>query len=150
MPASKSVKLNTGAEMPTVGLGRRLSFFLPVDPTNDLRVGTWKSKPGAVEHAVECALRNGYKSIDTAAAYQNEAEVGLGIKNSGVARESFFLTTKLDNPDHLVAEEALEKSLKNLGTTYLDLWLMHWPAPMTAGSVDPVKTVCRLIFVHRT
>ncbi|KAG6898679.1 hypothetical protein C0993_005180 [Termitomyces sp. T159_Od127] len=129
MPASKSVKLNTGAEMPTVGLG------------------TWKSKPGAVEHAVEYALKNGYKSIDTAAAYQNEAEVGLGIKNSGVARESFFLTTKLDNPDHLVAEEALGKSLKNLGTTYLDLWLMHWPAPMTAGSVDPVKTASRLLCV---
>ncbi|KAG6856583.1 hypothetical protein H0H87_002789 [Tephrocybe sp. NHM501043] len=123
MPASTSVKLNTGAEMPTVGLG------------------TWKSAPGAVEGAVEFALKNGYKSIDTAAAYQNETEVGLGIKNSGVARESFFLTTKLDNPDHLNAEAALEKSLKNLGTNYLDLWLMHWPAPMTAGSVDPVKTI---------
>ncbi|KAH0580855.1 hypothetical protein H2248_012015 [Termitomyces sp. 'cryptogamus'] len=123
MPASKSVTLNTGAEMPTVGLG------------------TWKSKPGAVEHAVEYALRNGYKSVDTAAAYQNESEVGLGIKNSGVPRDSFFLTTKLDNPDHLVAEQALDQSLKNLGTTYLDLWLMHWPAPMTAGSVAPVKTI---------
>ncbi|KAG6826727.1 hypothetical protein H0H92_014692 [Tricholoma furcatifolium] len=123
MPASTSVKLNTGAEMPTVGLG------------------TWKSQPGAVEVAVEHALRAGYKSIDTAAAYQNEAEVGLGIKNSGVARESFFLTTKLDNPDHLIAEEALNRSLSKLGTDYLDLWLMHWPAPMTAGSVAPVKDI---------
>ncbi|KAG6841050.1 hypothetical protein C0991_002358 [Blastosporella zonata] len=123
MPASTSVKLNTGAEMPTVGLG------------------TWKSAPGAVELAVEYALKNGYKSIDTAAAYKNETEVGLGIKNSGVARDSFFLTTKLDNPDHLVAEEALEQSLKNLGTDYLDLWLMHWPAPMTAGSVAPIKDI---------
>ncbi|KAG6919793.1 hypothetical protein DXG01_000293 [Tephrocybe rancida] len=123
MPASTTVKLNTGAEMPTVGLG------------------TWKSAPGQVELAVEFALKNGYKSVDTAAAYQNEAEVGLGIKNSGVARESFFLTTKLDNPDHLRAEAALEDSLRKLGTTYLDLWLMHWPAPMTAGSVDPIKTI---------
>ncbi|KAG6850133.1 hypothetical protein H0H93_000755 [Arthromyces matolae] len=123
MPASKSVTLNTKAEMPTVGLG------------------TWKSKPGQVELAVEHALKFGYKSIDTAAAYQNEKEVGLGIQKSGVARESFFLTTKLDNPDHLNAEEALEKSLNNLGTTYLDLWLMHWPAPMTPGSVAPVKTI---------
>ncbi|KAF5379086.1 hypothetical protein D9615_005917 [Tricholomella constricta] len=123
MPASKSVKLNTGTEMPTVGLG------------------TWKSAPGAVEHAVEFALKHGYKSIDTAAAYQNEAEVGVGIKASGVARGDFFLTTKLDNPDHENVEEALEKSLKNLGTDYLDLWLMHWPAPMTPGSKGPVQGI---------
>ncbi|CAK5261889.1 unnamed protein product, partial [Mycena citricolor] len=116
MPASISVKLNTGAEMPTVGLG------------------TWKSQPGQVEHAVEFALRNGYKSIDTAAAYKNETEVGKGIAASGVPRSSFFLTTKLDNPDQAEAPEALESSLKNLGTDYLDLWLMHWPAPMTKGT----------------
>ncbi|KAJ7163746.1 Aldo keto reductase [Mycena filopes] len=113
MPASKSVKLNTGAEMPTVGLG------------------TWKSKPGAVEHAVEFALKNGYTHIDTATAYSNEKEVGDGIKASGVARESIFLTTKLDNPHHKEAEEALHRSLESLGTSYLDLWLMHWPAFMT-------------------
>ncbi|KAJ7792955.1 Aldo keto reductase [Mycena olivaceomarginata] len=109
MPASKSVKLNTGAEMPTVGLG------------------TWKSAPGAVEHAVEFALKNGYTHVDTAAAYKNEKEVGDGIKAAGVPRESIFLTTKLDNPDQKEAPEA------NLGTPYLDLWLMHWPAPMTKG-----------------
>ncbi|KAG5640111.1 hypothetical protein DXG03_001185 [Asterophora parasitica] len=125
MPASKTVTLNTGAEMPTVGLG------------------TWKSAPGAVEHAVEFALKHGYKSIDTAAAYQNETEVGVGIKASGVARGDFFLTTKLDNPDHENAAEALEKSLKNLGTDYLDLWLMHWPAPMTPGSTGPLHGVLK-------
>ncbi|KAJ7240457.1 Aldo keto reductase [Mycena rebaudengoi] len=113
MPASKSTKLNTGAEMPTLGLG------------------TWKSAPGAVEHAVEYALKNGYIHIDTAAAYANEKEVGQGIVASGVPRKSFFLTTKLNNTDHKEAAEALELSLKNLGTDYLDLWLMHWPAPMT-------------------
>ncbi|KAF7290947.1 Aldo-keto reductase [Mycena chlorophos] len=113
MPASTQVKLNTGAYMPTVGLG------------------TWKSQPGAVEHAVEYALKNGYKSIDTAAAYQNEAEVGQGIKASGVARDSFFLTTKLDNPDQKEPDAALQSSLSKLGVDYLDLWLMHWPAPMT-------------------
>ncbi|KAJ7741446.1 Aldo keto reductase [Mycena maculata] len=115
MPASTSVKLNTGADMPTVGLG------------------TWKSAPGAVEHAVEFALKNGYKSIDTAAAYQNETEVGEGIAASGVARATIFLTTKLDNPDQKEPLAALESSLKKLGTDYLDLWLMHWPAPMTKG-----------------
>ncbi|TFK49026.1 Aldo/keto reductase [Heliocybe sulcata] len=113
MPASTSVKLNTGAEMPTVGLG------------------TWKSKPGAVEHAVEFALKNGYKHIDTAAAYENEKEVGLGIKASGVPRESIFLTTKLNNPDQRNPAAALQASLEALQTPYLDLWLMHWPAPMT-------------------
>jgi len=119
MVASTTVKLNTGAEMPTVGLG------------------TWKSKPGAVEHAVEFALKNGYKHIDTAAAYENEKEVGLGIKASGVARESIFLTTKLNNPDQRNPAAALQSSLENLQTPYLDLWLMHWPAPMTKdGKAD--------------
>ncbi|KAJ3769539.1 NADP-dependent oxidoreductase domain-containing protein [Lentinula raphanica] len=119
MPASKFIKLNTGAEMPTLGLG------------------TWRSKPGQVEHAVEFALRNGYRNIDTATAYGNESEVGKGIKNSGVPREQIFLTTKLNNPDMGKPEEALEYSLKTLGTDYLDLWLMHWPAPMTTeGGAD--------------
>jgi glycerol 2-dehydrogenase (NADP+) len=63
------------------------------------------------------------KHIDTAAAYKNETEVGQGIKASGVPRESFFLTTKLDNPDQGEAEQALEASLKNLGVDYLDLWV---------------------------
>ncbi|KAF9484998.1 Aldo/keto reductase [Pholiota conissans] len=114
MPASTTVKLNTGAEMPTLGLG------------------TWKSSPGVVEHAVEFALKNGYKHIDTATAYSNENEVGDGIKDSGVPRESFFLTTKLANNDHTKVEDAFERSLKDLKTDYLDLWLMHWPAPMKA------------------
>ncbi|KIY68527.1 Aldo/keto reductase [Cylindrobasidium torrendii FP15055 ss-10] len=122
MPAHKSVKLNTGAEMPTLGFG------------------TWKSKPGAVEKAVEIALKNGYTHIDTATAYANEAEVGNGIKASGVPRESFFLTTKLDNPHHLRAEQALFDSLEKLQTSYLDLWLMHWPAPMFDGS-RPDKSI---------
>jgi len=114
MVATKTVKLNTGAEMPTVGLG------------------TWKSQPGDVEKAVEYALQVGYRHIDTAAAYGNEKEVGEGIKASGVPRSEIFLTTKLNNPDHKNVEGALNSSLKKLDTDYLDLWLMHWPAPMTA------------------
>ncbi|KAF8235032.1 Aldo/keto reductase [Tricholoma matsutake] len=118
MPASKFVKLNTGAEMPTVGLG------------------TWKSKPGDVEHAVEFALKHGYRHIDTAADYRNEEEVGVGIKASGVPRSEIFLTTKLGNETHKAVLETLEASLKRLGTDYLDLWLMHWPAPMKNGKAD--------------
>jgi diketogulonate reductase-like aldo/keto reductase len=71
--------LNTGAKIPAVGLG------------------TWQSGPHEVEKAVEVALRKGYRHIDTALAYGNEAEVGRGIKNSGVPREEIWLTTKLDN-----------------------------------------------------
>ncbi|KAF5381892.1 hypothetical protein D9757_007599 [Collybiopsis confluens] len=96
-----------------------------------LGLGTWRSKPGEVEHAVEFALRNGYRNIDTATAYENEAEVGEGIKKSGVPREQIFLTTKLNNPDMGHPKEALEHSLKQLDTPYLNIGLMHWPAPMT-------------------
>jgi glycerol 2-dehydrogenase (NADP+) len=84
-------------------------------------IGTWKSPPGAVEQAVEFALTDGYKHIDTAAAYSNEAEVGIGIKASGVKREDFFLTTKLQETDFADPEAALESSLNKLGTDYLDL-----------------------------
>ncbi|KAK4244498.1 hypothetical protein VTI28DRAFT_254 [Corynascus sepedonium] len=111
---SKTFKLNTGAEIPAIGLG------------------TWQSKPGEVEKAVEAALRAGYRHIDTAFAYGNEKEVGEGIRASGVPREEIFLTTKLDNPWHKRAPEALKRSLENLGVDYLDLYLMHWPS-----STDP-------------
>ncbi|KAJ7598850.1 Aldo keto reductase [Mycena floridula] len=127
MPASSSIKLNTGAEMPTLGLG------------------TWKSQPGQVEHAVEFALRNGYRHIDTATDYGNEKEVGNGIKASGIPREEIFLTTKLNNPDMGNPQKGLDYSLAQLDSGYLDLWLMHWPAPMTVDgqpdkSVDWVNT----------
>ncbi|KAJ7640856.1 NADP-dependent oxidoreductase domain-containing protein [Mycena polygramma] len=126
MPASDFETLRTGAKMPTLGLG------------------TWQSAKGEVREAVKHALDAGYRHIDTAAAYENEKEVGEGIKAylSGevasklrVTRKDIFLTTKLDNPDQKNAPEALEASLgeKGLDTPYLDLWLMHWPAPMTKG-----------------
>lgn len=89
--------------MPTVGLG------------------TWKSQPGEVEHAVAHALKVGYRHIDTATAYANEKEVGLGLKESGVPREEIFLTTKLNNTDQRNPEEALKYSLDQLDTPYLDL-----------------------------
>ncbi|KAG8863096.1 hypothetical protein FRB96_009276 [Tulasnella sp. 330] len=130
MPYKEYVTLNTGAKMPTVGLG------------------TWKSKPGEVEHAVGYALKEaGYKHVDTAAAYRNEPEVGKGIKASGVSRESIFLTTKLNNPDHGEEEAALFSSLKNLDTPYLDLlkpdfskdWLDTWKAMEKVYQEHPNK-----------
>ncbi|PSK55410.1 hypothetical protein B9Z65_2799 [Elsinoe australis] len=106
--------LNTGAKIPAVGLG------------------TWQSQPNEVRHAVKAALLAGYRHIDTALAYGNEHEVGLGIKDSGVPREQIWITTKLDNPWHKRVEEGIESSLKSLGTDYVDLYLMHWPS-----STDP-------------
>jgi len=113
MVVNKVVKLNTGAEMPVLGLG------------------TWQSSPGQVKDAVKVALEAGYTHIDTATAYENEKEVGEGIKLSGVPREKIFLTTKLNPPDMRDPKAALEYSLKQLDTPYLDLWLLHWPAPLT-------------------
>jgi len=113
MPLQKVTELNTGAIMPLIGLG------------------TWKSTSEDVKLAVETALKNGYRHIDTASAYGNEKEVGEGIKASGVPRSDIFLTTKLNTPDHRDALGSLNKSLDLLGTEYVDLYLLHWPAPMT-------------------
>jgi len=110
----KTFKLNTGAEIPAIGLG------------------TWQSKPNEVRQAVKAALDAGYRHIDTALAYGNEHEVGQGIKDSGVPREEIWITTKLDNPWHKRVEEGIDSSLKSLGTDYVDLYLMHWPS-----STDP-------------
>ncbi|KXJ87113.1 GCY protein [Microdochium bolleyi] len=105
------LELNTGAKIPALGFG------------------TWQAKPGEVEIAVETALRSGYRHIDCASIYRNEAEVGEGIRKSGVARSDIWLTGKLWNTHHAPGdvEAGVDKSLKDLGTDYLDLYLMHWP-----------------------
>lgn len=91
-----------------------------------------------MEHAVEAALRAGYRHIDTAYAYGNEKEVGKGIRASGVPREEIWLTTKLDNDWHKKVPQAIDASLKNLGTDYVDLYLMHWPASIDAENKSKV------------
>ena len=87
-------------------------------------MGTWQSKPNEVTEAVKHALKVGYRHIDTALAYGNEAEVGKGIKESGIPRSEIWLTTKLDNTWHHRVTEGIETSLKDLGTDYVDLYLM--------------------------
>ncbi|KII87940.1 hypothetical protein PLICRDRAFT_176692 [Plicaturopsis crispa FD-325 SS-3] len=118
--ASPSVKLNNGKEIPLVGLG------------------TWQSKPGEVAKAVAYALKEGgYRHIDCAWIYGNEKEVGDGIRESGVPRSELFLTSKVWGTYHSRVEEALDQSLADLGTDYLDLYLMHWPVPMNPKGSDP-------------
>ena len=115
MPIPTHFTRNTGAQIPAVGFG------------------TWQAKPGEVERAVETALKAGYRHIDCAAIYRNEAEVGDGIRRSGVPRSEIFLTGKLWNTKHAPedVEAALDKSLQDLGVEYLDLFLMHWPVYVT-------------------
>ncbi|CAI7613455.1 hypothetical protein PENPOL_c003G01957 [Penicillium polonicum] len=109
-------KLNTGAEIPALGLG------------------TWQSQPGEVERAVFHAIKVGYRHIDAALCYGNENEVGQGIKqaiDAGIVkREDLFVTTKLWCSYHARVEEGLQQSLTDLGLDYVDLYLMHWPLAM--------------------
>jgi 2,5-diketo-D-gluconate reductase B len=95
-----------------------------------LGFGTWRLSGAEAQEAVESALGLGYRAVDTAEMYANEAEVGAGIKASGLPRDDIFLTSKVW-PTHLGAGEirrACDASLSRLGTDYLDLYLVHWPA----------------------
>lgn len=96
-----------------------------------LGFGTWDLRGEDCVQGVEHALSLGYRHIDTAQYYDNEAEVGKGIKNSGVARDEIFLTTKV-KPENFRRDDVLSsthESLKELSTDYGDLLLMHWPNP---------------------
>ena len=96
-----------------------------------LGLGTWRLSGAECTRAVERALGMGYRHLDTAQMYGNEAEVGRGIENSGVDREKVFLVTKLrtSNFTHDAVLSSTEESLRKLGTEYVDLLLMHWPNP---------------------
>ena len=108
----ENVLLNNGVEMPILGFG----VYQVTDPNE-------------CETSVLEAINAGYRLIDTAQAYGNEEAVGKAIKKSGVAREELFITTKLwvSDVSYDKAKKAFEKSLKNLGLDYLDLYLIHQP-----------------------
>ncbi|MCI4339403.1 MAG: aldo/keto reductase [Thermoplasmata archaeon] len=109
---SSRVRLNQGTEMPVLGLG------------------VFQSPPGSeTRQAVAWALAEGYRLIDTAAMYGNEADVGAAVRESGIPREEIFVTTKLWHTDHgfEAAQRAGRRSLEALGIEYIDLYLIHWP-----------------------
>jgi diketogulonate reductase-like aldo/keto reductase len=110
---SPLITLNNGVKMPALGFG---VFQTPPEQTAD---------------AVARAIASGYRLIDTAAAYQNERQVGEGIRRSAVDRSEIFVTTKLWMTDYGYepALRAFDASLRRLGLDYLDLYLLHWPAP---------------------
>lgn len=114
MGLNETYTLSDGVQVPKIGFG---TWQMPND-----------------EHTtkvVENAINVGYRHIDTAQMYGNEEAVGNGIKNSGIAREELFVTTKLNNQNHTyeLAKKSIDESLGLLGLEYIDLFLIHWPNP---------------------
>ncbi len=108
-------RLSNGVEIPCVGFG------------------TWQTPDGEVAVAsVKTALEAGYRHIDTASAYGNEASVGSAVRDSGIGRQEVFVTSKLFNLDHGYDNtlRAFDTTMKELGFDYLDLYLIHWPNPI--------------------
>jgi diketogulonate reductase-like aldo/keto reductase len=123
-------KLNNGIEMPVLGLG------------------VFNSPPDTTMAAVRSAVTSGYRLIDTAAAYQNEQEVGEGIRASGIARDKLFVTTKLWMSDFGYDQtlHAFDRSLRRLGLDFLDLYLIHWPVPSVfQTTLSSYKAMTRLL-----
>lgn len=109
-------------------------------------LGVWQTPNDVATPSVEAALKAGYRHIDTAAAYRNEDGVGQGIRNSGVYRKEIFLTTKLWNEDQGFdsALKAFDRSVKALGTDYVDLYLIHWPSPRRNLYLESWKALVRI------
>lgn len=123
------IKLNNGTQIPQLGFG---VFQIPLEDT---------------KKAVLEALEVGYRHIDTAEMYGNEAGVGEAIRESGIAREDIYVTSKLNNSFHEPADAAIgafEETMSALGLEYLDLFLVHWPMPKRGSYVDTWKQMEKL------
>ncbi|MBZ5760753.1 MULTISPECIES: aldo/keto reductase [Rhizobium] len=128
MTDQTSITFNDGRSIPQVGLG------------------VWQTPNETAAPAVRAAIEAGYRHIDTAAIYGNEEGVGEGIRSSGVDRKDIFLTTKLWNDAQGFDStlKAFDESLKRLGTDYVDLYLIHWPAPSKDRYLDTWKAFVQL------
>ena len=124
----QNITLNNGLEMPQLGFG------------------VWKVSDEEATVAVEKAFELGYRSIDTAKVYGNEAGVGRAIANSNLPREELFITTKVWNSDHGYENtlKAFDESLEKLGLDYVDLYLIHWPTPKYDEYVETYKALEKL------
>ncbi len=123
-----TLTLNDGIKIPQLGLG------------------VWKMDDADAPAIIENALDAGYRHIDTAAAYGNEAGVGGGIAQSGVAREDIFVTSKLwnDRQGYDETKRAFDETMGKLGFDYLDLYLIHWPMPARDKYVETWKALIEL------
>jgi 2,5-diketo-D-gluconate reductase A len=123
-----ALKLNDDHTIPQLGYG---VFLVP---------------PEEARAAAGHALKTGYRSIDTAAAYRNERSVGEAIRDAGLDRSEVFITTKVWNNDQgrEQARRAFDTSLERLGDDYVDLYLIHWPAPARDRYVETWETLCEL------
>jgi 2,5-diketo-D-gluconate reductase A len=117
------VELNDGHDMPVLGLG------------------TYELRGDSGTESLLAGIATGYRLLDTALNYENEAEVGRAVRESGVPREDLFVTTKLPGRHHGYdeAHRSIEESLGNLGLDYVDLYLIHWPNPSVDRFVDTWK-----------
>lgn len=122
----QTVTLNDGRAMPRLGFG------------------VYQVEDARAPEVVGAAIRAGYRSIDTAAIYHNEVGVGRAVRESGLPRADFFVTTKLWNDRHDAARPALDESLDRLGLDHVDLYLIHWPCPGQGRFVEAWKELVAL------
>ncbi|HWL96948.1 MAG TPA: aldo/keto reductase [Nocardioidaceae bacterium] len=125
MSAVPTITLNNGVSIPQLGFG---VFQIDPDDTKD---------------ATLAALEVGYRHIDTAEMYGNEAQVGEAVRASGIDRDDIFVTSKLNNSFHAYGEAlgAFDQTLKDLAFDYLDLFLVHWPLPGVGDFVETWKAM---------
>lgn len=128
MAGGARLTLNDGRAIPQVGLG------------------VWRTPANDAAVVVRTALEAGYRAVDTAAIYGNEAGVGAGVRASGVPRDDVFVTTKLWNESQGYdrALRAFDKSLERLGLDHVDLYLIHWPCPQQELYLESWKALIRL------
>jgi 2,5-diketo-D-gluconate reductase A len=126
MSTQPTISLNDGNVIPQLGFG------------------VWQVPNEEAAKVVGTAISTGYRSIDTAAIYDNEIGVGKGIAASPVPRSELFITTKLWNDQHTDARNGLNKSLSRLGLDQVDLYLIHWPKPRQKAYLEAWKALVKL------